>query len=228
MVLHNQNHVPALPAGLGLFADPIQKGLLDDTRSNMLVAAEAILIGRVFTGVDGDKREPLDWAGHIRQASTIVTALVEFCYSIAIAAILPQVLEFLGCGQSHLAQMLGGSRAEISPVIIVVDIMIAVDDLKARFLSTRFKSRLRFQEKIVHLFVADILTIFGQIATHDNQIGLRLHNLAQRSAQDIRALAEHLAIGVLCALKIAVFAKERVRHIVDIRENGNLIFLGIL
>ena len=84
---------PSARACLRLALDPLEELLADHAGRYVLVDLEAVLIGGVLAGVNGDERHALGGAHHVGEAAAPGAALVEHGDRVAVTAVAVEVLE---------------------------------------------------------------------------------------------------------------------------------------
>ena len=99
---------------------------------------------------------------------------------------------------------------------MIVEVVVAVDHVELSVHARRLKLLAGGIELLLDFLVAHALAIFGEVAGDDHHIGLSGDDIGQCLVENVRALAEHLTIGVLGRNVIFVIAVERRREIVNV------------
>lgn len=82
-------------------------------------------------------------------------------------------------------------------------------------------------EQVAHLLVAEVLAVLGEVAGDDDHVGRLLDHDLEGAVQDVGALAEHLAVGVLGDLVRGVLRDEVGREVVHVAHDGERELLGV-
>ena len=125
-------------------------------------------------------------------------------------------------GRGGLA--VGGDLLEVAAVDVVVDVVVAVDDADDAALGAVAGG---LEQLGAHLVVADLLAVLGEVAGDEDGVRLVGAYVLERLVEDVGALAEELAVGVLRGVERVVLGEERVRHVVDVGENRDLHGVGV-
>lgn len=106
---------------------------------------------------------------------------------------------------------------EVLAVDAVVDVVVAINDANLHVpVGDVLDGAGRVAQHRVHLVVAHVLAVLGEVAGDEDGVGLVDPHVLERLGEDVGALAEHLAVGVLGLDEVLALAEELVRHVVDV------------
>lgn len=181
MVLGHEHDIPGRAGLLGLALHPREQLLPHHTRRDVLIAAEPILVGGILAGVDHDERDALGGAHHVGEAAALTAALIELRDRVVVAAIGVQLLERERVDEVGVLRL---AAREITAVVVVIDVMVAVDHAEHGLLAGIRQLLLGRRELLVHALMADELAVLREVAGKDHQIGLIRHDLGEGLIND--------------------------------------------
>lgn len=225
MVLGHEHDVPGRAGLLGLALHPREQLLPHHAGRDVLVAAEPVLVGGILAGVDHDERDALGGAHHVGEAAALAAALIEHGDRVVVAAIGVQLLELKRVDEVGVLRL---AAREITAVVVVVDVVVAVDHAEHGLLAGIRQLLFGRRELIVHVLMADELAVLREVAGKDHQVGLIRHDLGEGLVNDGTGLAEHLAVGVLGDREVSAIRVQLLGEVVHVGQMRDLDLIGVV
>ncbi len=176
----------------------------------------------VLARVHGNQREAGARVGNVAEAAVgSAVSVVDDC--VRVATLGPEGL----VGQRVGAHGVRGAAAGEVLAMVVVEVMVAVDHVKLRARAGSGELGLCRFEAVAYPRVTGALTILGEVTGNEDHVRLGCHDIGERLVEDVRALAEHLAVGVLRRGVVGAVAPELGRKEVDVAHHGEREPLGI-
>ena len=220
-VVHKADNRVAFRLGfLRLTNDPRQQILVDTARGHMLVRVVAgVGVGAIHSGVDCHNGKLAQIDG-IRKATRLLAGCcvgVGEVLRIPVSVVAEVPIDLLELvGSRGFGAFLLAIR-ESTRILIVVDVVVAVDD---EDFGVGFV--LDLLEPLGQLLVAELLAVLREVAGDQQHVGLILPHHIERRVQDRARFLEHLGIAAHVGFVIFAIAHVGKRVVVRIGQDGDL------